>query len=231
MAARRTLLVWGLTLGSCFLGLTGCSAVRCQWRNPALAAVGTHPPPFVLPKRLAIAGWAPVESASSGTAGAGDNMVAAVLSQVAADFVKLRRNYLVYTTPVLKQHWAEACSGKVDGVLVVRALHVTARADAAVDLDLSAELMRCQDGALAWRVEGSGVRAAQDTALKQLTESYAEALGEPSRPYVAPAFGLLQALFSGLPDVQLTDDEVGEKIELGQATMPAPALAQATSFR
>lgn len=219
----RALRVIGLI--TVVIPVAACSAVRCQWRDPALGADAEHA--ARMPKRLAIVGWASpsLGGAQKEPLDAQTSHVGDVLARVAADFIKLRRNYLVYDTSVVQRSFAEACRGKIEGVLMVRALNVQGPKDDSVHLDLSVEMYACRDGALVWRVEGAANSASHVSDLAQLTESYAATLGEPSRPFVAPAFSLLQNLFGALPDVDLNDEEVGEKIELGMVEIPKAMLA------
>lgn len=219
-------------LGFIWLALhtAACSAVRYQWRDASY--LPGAPQPCVLPKRLAIVGWssAALGGAQVEPADAHRPRLAELLARVAGDFIKLRRNYLVYETSVVKKSFAEGCRGKVQGVLMVRALNGRSREDGRVDLDLSVEMYACSDGALVWRVEGASQSPSRLADLAQLTDSYADELGEPSRAFVAPSFSLLQDLFGTLPDVALTDDEIGEKIELGMNRSEQTVLARAPGF-
>lgn len=193
--------------------LSACSAVRCQFRSAALAAGQ----PAVLPKRLAVVGWSSPQwgGAHTDVLDLKAPHLNEVLARVAADFIKLRRNYLVYDTSVVQKSFAEACRDKVQGVLLLRALDVRLVQDDKMHLALSGEMYDCADGALLWRVEGAADSASHLAELSELTDSYAGTLGEGSRKFVAPSFILLQDLFGALPDVALSDAEVEEKIELG----------------
>ena len=55
-----------------------------------------------------------------------------------------------------------------------------------------------------------------DPKLAQVTEEYVTELSAEVRPYVAVAFNLLRPLLDTLPDPVLTDDDISEKIELGE---------------
>lgn len=207
------------------VGASSCSAVRCQWRHPNLQSTAVSAQP-ILPKRLAIVGWPPPTSADA-PAEPGESQnprVGEVLARVAADFIKLRRNYLVYDTSAVQKSFVEGCRGKVEGVLMVRALQVSRPGPDKVAMVLSVDMHRCRDGALVWRVEGAAEAPSHASELAELTDSYASALGEPARPFVAPAFTLLQDLFDGLPDVSLSDEEIEEKIELGMGPTPAERM-------
>jgi probable lipoprotein (TIGR04455 family) len=194
-----------------------CSSVTAVYQQPGYSAQG--PAPI---KRIVVAGWGPTDAAPGEAAGLGE-----VLAHVAADLIKLRKNYLVYDTRVLKQHWAEGCADKVEGVLLVRPLEAVP-AGGQVRMRLAMELLRCSDGALAWRAEAADRSAEKDADLAQLTATYVQQVGEAATRYAAPAFVVLQALVRELPDPTLTDDDVTEKIELGGAgpSEVIPPLAQ-----
>ncbi len=154
-------------------------------------------------KRIAVAGWAPASHAD----------VAPLAAQVAADFVKLRKNYLVHPPVAEKRDFAEACAG-VEGVLEVRVLELATTGDE-VTARVEASLFRCGDGALLWRTEGGLAASSRDVSLEKLAEAYRTRAGESAARFAAPLFAILQQLLGPLPDPVLTDDEVTEKIELG----------------
>jgi probable lipoprotein (TIGR04455 family) len=159
-------------------------------------------------KRIAVAAWAP-----SDTQGVAD-----VVSQVASDLIKLRKNYLVHATQPIKRSWAELCADKLDGVFVARVMESEPRGDK-LFLDLTAELYRCSDGALVWRAEGQAAPSSADANLAKLTANYVKSAGTSASAFAAPAFVLLQQLIDSLPDPTLNDADVEEKIELS-ATVP-----------
>ncbi|HET6343741.1 MAG TPA: MXAN_6521/LA_1396 family lipoprotein [Myxococcota bacterium] len=194
-----------------------CSSVTAVYQQPGYSAQGPQPI-----KRIVVAGWGPASTGSEGAAGLGD-----VLAHVAADLIKLRKNYLVYDSRLIKQHWAEGCTDKVEGVLLVRPLEATPAAGQ-LRIHLAMELLRCSDGALTWRAEACDKSAEADADLAQLTATYVQQVGEAATRYAAPAFVVLQALVRELPDPSLTEEDINEKIELGgaDASEMIPPLAQ-----
>lgn len=181
----------------------GCSSVRHTYRQ---AGYDVHGEGAV--KRVAVVGWAPQAEADLGP----------VLAHVAADLVKLRKNYLVTgASSGYAGRWSMACDANVQGVALVRALEVERVSGGKVRLALSLELLRCSDGALLFRNEAEGTRAFDDAHLRGLTQNYTALLGEDAKHFAAPSFGLLQPMVGQLPDPLLSEAEVEEKIELGAA--------------
>ncbi|MCR9145399.1 MAG: MXAN_6521/LA_1396 family lipoprotein [bacterium] len=101
------------------------------------------------------------------------------------------------------------------GVLLSRfeRLDLNAAADA-VDLQVEARLIDCETGLLVWRALGANTYAAQDPDLEQTIRGYANRYGESTRPYVAGAFLLARKLFDSMPDPDLNEDDIIEKIEI-----------------
>ena len=187
----------------------GCSHVASVYQTNGMGAAV---------KRVRVVAWAPADHSG----------LAPVLSAVATDYLKLRKNYLVQADePVnggaaaapatLDRLWSAACTDPAEGVVFVRALDsvLSARAPRAAALRLSAELYRCRDGALLYRSEGALKRSELDGALQQTRLHYAAELGEDKAAYVPCAFSLLQELLTPLFDPSLTEEELEEKIELG----------------
>lgn len=176
----------------------GCSAVSSTYTAMRYNVMANN-----AVKRITVASWAPSNEAKLGE----------VMAQVGSDLVKLRKNYLVYNATVFDLDWASRCEDK-QGVLVFRALNVANSLDE-LDLTIEAELWRCADGALLWRATAEESAEIHNDDLAQMTQSYAVTLGEAAVPYIAPVFTLLQDLMASLPNPQLNDAEVEEKLELG----------------
>ena len=188
-----------------------CSQVRHTYR-----AQGYDPLSRGAIKRLAVVGWAPTEAAGAGP----------VAAQVAADLIKLRKNYLVTQASAgYAGRWSMACTNGVQGVVMVRVLRASEPKPGHVALNLAVSLLRCSDGALLYRSEVGGQSKSGEASLAQLVTSYEAAFGAEARTYAAPSFTLLQQVVAQLPDPVLDDKEVEEKIELGRAPRLAPAHA------
>jgi probable lipoprotein (TIGR04455 family) len=154
-------------------------------------------------KRIAVAGWAPSEYTD----------LAPLAAQVATDFVKLRKNYVVFDPVVIKRDFGEAC-GSVEGVLEVRVLDVEVDGEE-VTARLQTDLYRCADGALLWRSAGELEAESDDQDLRQLAAAYTAKAGAAAKQFAAPLFAVLQDLLAPLPDPVLNDEEIAEKIERG----------------
>ncbi len=152
-------------------------------------------------KRITVAAWAT------------DPKLAELAAAIGTDFVKLRKDYLVYPPVVLGRDIGEACAER-DGVLVIRVL-AAHEADDEASARLSAELYRCSNGQLVWRAEGADEEEMDDEDLTHLTEVYVRNMGPLARRYAAVLFVLTQELMQSLPNPTLNDDEVLERIELG----------------
>ena len=187
----------GITIACLF---AGCSHVSRQY---LLRGYDVHAPSTV--KRIAVEAWADEQQAPG---------LAKVLAEVATDYVKLRKNYLVHPHDARASSWDTLCVEGLEGVLWVRLLEVeTTPPDVA--LHVSAELYACKTGALVWRIEGNRKQPSQNADLAQLVQNYANTAGQAAQVYAAPAFVLLQEMLSPLPDPVLDDHDIEEKIELG----------------
>jgi len=84
-----------------------------------------------------------------------------------------------------------------------------------VEAEIDAQLIRCSDGGVVWEAKGGNSWESVDPLLKETTAEYVSRFGPEVGPYVAPTFRLLKALLDTLPNVDLSDEETAEKIELG----------------
>jgi probable lipoprotein (TIGR04455 family) len=182
-----------------FMSAAACSNVGHIYAAPGYKA---QDPSAV--KHITVAAWAPSTHAGA----------APVIARVAADFVKLRKNYIVPESMALTRGWSDGCKDGRDGVLTIRVLQDDIE-KSDVTLHLAAELYRCTDGALLWRAEGNDDAHSDDANLKEMVANYAQEFGADAAQFAAPAFVVLQDVLNALPDVVLTDAEVEEKIEQG----------------
>jgi len=150
--------------------------------------------------------------------------VRALLSLMARRYVNQKRNFLVKanvtgepnTTSKEGIHVFAAQAVCVEGLEGVLWLDPKLRpSGGGVEADIDAQLVRCSDGAVLWEAKGGGSWASVDPLLQQTTAEYVSKFGQEVAPYVAPCFRLLKALLDTLPNVDLNDEETGEKIELG----------------
>ncbi len=185
---------------------THCSAVQGRYVQPGYPPVGGDRGEQAVVKRISVAAWADAK----------DTGLADVLTAVGGDLIKLRKNYLVYPPMAIKQSWAEGCQAHVTGVILIRVLGLEVN-DQEVAMRLAMELYRCDGGALLWRAETAGRRRSSDEHLNALTSSYTSTLGTSAALYAAPAFSLLQDLVAALPEPELDEADILEKIELGRS--------------
>ncbi|MBI5508813.1 MAG: MXAN_6521/LA_1396 family lipoprotein [Deltaproteobacteria bacterium] len=164
------------------------------------------------PKSVAIRVWAPADLPRA----------ADMLAKELQDVVRLRRNYLVYSSAPIGASYADACTvpavdaappKALGGVLLLRVLHAEPEADE-IAMTLALELYHCADGALLWRAEAGDTVTPADPDLRELSRAYSQEFGELADRYAAPAFVLIKALVEALPNPVLTDDEIALKIEL-----------------
>jgi probable lipoprotein (TIGR04455 family) len=163
-------------------------------------------------KRVVVAGWAPEPG------------VAELAARIATDMVRLHKNYLAYDPAVLAPDYGASCTNR-QGVLVMRVLDLVSDGGEVL-AHAAAELYRCKDGRLLWRSEGTMSTDSDDEDLQQLVYVYKQQLGPAAQHYAAPLFALFKELLADLPNPELSEDEVLEKIELGARPHPGDLLAR-----
>jgi probable lipoprotein (TIGR04455 family) len=91
------------------------------------------------------------------------------------------------------------------------------RADAAeehVDLEITGELRRCSDKSVVWSATAHASGKSRNRSLKNLVQNYVEKHGNQAEVYAAPAFKVIEAIVEAMPNPELTEDELMEKIDL-----------------
>ncbi|MHB8877053.1 MAG: MXAN_6521/LA_1396 family lipoprotein [Myxococcaceae bacterium] len=192
----------GLAVLAAALAAPGCSAVKMHRVRPDYEQVDK-----TRTKRLVVV-TQPLPD--------GQEKVGQLFSLVARRYVNQKRNFIV------KKDLAQAgafqpaalCGEGLEGVLWLQP--TLKRAGEGVEASVRAMLLRCSDGQEVWAADAGGSFASTDELLKQVTADYAAELGAEVTAYVAPAFNLLRPTLDTLPDPVLTDDDVTEKIELGE---------------
>jgi len=138
--------------------------------------------------------------------------LAGLVSAMTRDLIKTNRNYLIYGTLSTEREVAEACKTR-DGVLKMW----VDRADAVgehIDLEITGELRRCSDNAVVWSATARNSGKSRNRSLKNLVQSYAEEYGNQAEVYAAPAFNIIEDIVEAMPNPELTEDELMEKIDL-----------------
>jgi probable lipoprotein (TIGR04455 family) len=134
------------------------------------------------------------------------------------DLIKANRNYLVLGTAATEGEVAEACK-TLDGVLKMS----VNRADAAggrIDIEITGELRRCSDKSVVWNATGRASGKSRSRSLKNLVQNYVEKYGDLAEVYAAPAYNILQDIVETMPNPELTEDELMEKIDLEISRAP-----------
>jgi probable lipoprotein (TIGR04455 family) len=83
-----------------------------------------------------------------------------------------------------------------------------------LSVDMTADLQRCDSGALVWKVEIDDTNEQKNADLKELANVYRREFGAVADALAAPFFVVLKQAFDSLPSPVLTDEETMEKIEL-----------------
>ena len=138
--------------------------------------------------------------------------LAGLISAMTRDLVRTNRSYLVYGTLSTEAEVAEACKTR-DGVLKMR----VGRADAVgehVDLEITGELRRCSDNSAVWSATARASGKSRNRSLKNLVQNYVEEYGNQAEIYAAPAFNIIEDIVEVMPNPELTEDELMEKIDL-----------------
>ena len=142
--------------------------------------------------------------------------LAALISDMTRDLIRTNRNYLVYGTVSTEREVAEACKTR-DGALKMS----VDRADAVgnhVDLEITGELGRCSDKSVVWNATARASGKSRNRSLKNLVQNYVEKHGNLAEVYAAPAFKIIEDMVETMPNPELTEDELMEKINLEIST-------------
>jgi probable lipoprotein (TIGR04455 family) len=138
--------------------------------------------------------------------------LAGLISAMTGDLIRTNRNYLVYGTVSTEREVAEACKTR-DGVLKMS----VDRADAVgehIDLEITGELRRCSDKSIVWSATARASGKSRNRSLKNLIRNYAEKHGNQAEVYAAPAFNIIEDIVETMPNPELTEVELTEKIDL-----------------
>jgi probable lipoprotein (TIGR04455 family) len=150
---------------------------------------------------------------------AGKQPVGELWSLIARQYVNQNRDFLV------KQHLTQPepataaslqvlCTEGIEGVLLLDP-QVKPTQDG-MDAAVRARLMRCADSEDVWSAEATGTWDSRDEKFRERAAQYVQQLGPEVEPYVVPTYKLLQATLDTLPNPKLNDQDIDEKIELGE---------------
>jgi probable lipoprotein (TIGR04455 family) len=138
--------------------------------------------------------------------------LAELISAMTRDLIRTNRNYLVYGTLSTEREVAEACKIR-DGVFKMS----VDRADSAgehIHLEITGELRRCSDNSVIWSATARASGKSRNRSLKNLVQNYVEEHGKQVEVYAAPAFNVIKDIVEAMPNPELTEDELMEKIDL-----------------
>jgi probable lipoprotein (TIGR04455 family) len=144
--------------------------------------------------------------------------LAGLIGAMTRDLIRTNRNYLVYGTVSTEREVAEACKTR-DGVLKMS----LGRADAVgeyIDLEITGELRRCSDKSVVWSATARASGKSRNRSLKNLVQNYVEEHGNLAEVYAAPAFKIIEDIVEAMPNPELTEDELMEKIDLEISMAP-----------
>ena len=138
--------------------------------------------------------------------------LAGLISAMTRDLIKTNRNYLVDGTLSTEREVTEACKTR-DGVLKMW----VDRADAAgerIHVEITGELRRCSDNSVVWSATARASGKSRNRSLKNLIQNYVEEHGKQVEVYAAPTFNVIEDIVEAMPNPELTEDELMEKIDL-----------------
>ena len=145
-----------------------------------------------------------------------------LVSAMTRDLIRTNRNYLVYGILSTEQEVAEACK-TCDGILKMS----VGRADAVgeyIDLEITGELRRCSDKSVVWSATARASGKSRNRSLENLVQNYIEKHGNQAEIYAAPAFNVIDDLVEAMPNPDLTEDELMEKIEIEISMAPGKEM-------
>jgi probable lipoprotein (TIGR04455 family) len=144
--------------------------------------------------------------------------LAGLVGAMTRDLIKTNKNYLVYGTASTEREVGEACK-TLDGVLRMS----VSRADAAggrIDLEITGELRRCSDKSAVWNATARASGKSRSRSLENLVQNYVKKYGDLAEVYAAPTYNILQDIVETMPNPELTEDELMEKIDLEISIVP-----------
>lgn len=138
--------------------------------------------------------------------------IAELVSNIASDIIKSQKNYIVHGFRKMDSKWLDECKN-IEGVIVFSIKDIKTF-EKSVFLDITGKLFGCKSGELFWSSNGADEHPYKNSKLKHLTESYRDKYKETADKFAAPLFSILQDMIDTMPNPELTDDEIMEKIEM-----------------
>lgn len=199
MMTKRLALMLGLAV------LTACATVKNSFTRPDYEQVDKE-----RVKRLVVV----TQPLPDGKQALGE-----LWSLIARQYVNQNRDFLVkqnltQAEPATPASLKALCIEGIEGVLLLDPQVKLNKDD--VDVAVRARLMRCADSEDVWSAEAAGSWGSRDEKFRERAAQYVQQLGPEVEPYVVPSYKLLQATLDTLPNPKLNDQDVDEKIELGE---------------
>lgn len=149
----------------------------------------------------------------------GKQSVGDLWSLLARRYVNQKREFLARSQVALAgapqdPTFKALCVDGAEGILWLQP--TLERKGKGVETSVKAQLLRCTDGQEIWGTEAAGSWDSEDKKFLELKAQYVEELGAEVGPYVAPSFQVLKAALDTLPNPTLTEEDISEKIELGE---------------
>jgi probable lipoprotein (TIGR04455 family) len=199
MMTKRLALMLGLAV------LTACATVKNSFTRPDYEQVDKQ-----RVKRLVVV-TRPLPD--------GKQPVGELWSLIARQYVNQNRDFLVkqnltQAEPATPDSLQALCTEGIEGVLLLDPQMKLNKED--VDVAVRARLMRCAGSEDIWSAEAAGNWGSRDEKFRERAAQYVQQFGPEVEPYVVPTYKLLQATLDTLPNPKLNDQDIDEKIELGE---------------
>lgn len=146
----------------------------------------------------------------------GNEKVGAMFARVARRYVHMKRNFLVKADaarPAAQERTAD-CGEGIDGILWLEP-KVKSLGDG-IEANVKAQLLRCADGKDVWAAEAGGSFKSYDEGLKEVAANYGRENGAEVERYVPAAMNVLRPMLDTLPQPELTEADVEEKMTLDE---------------
>jgi probable lipoprotein (TIGR04455 family) len=141
-----------------------------------------------------------------------DRGLAGLISAMTRDLIRTNRNYLIYGIVSTEEEVVEACETR-DGVLKMSAGRANAVGER-IHLEITGELRRCSDKSVVWNATARASGKSRNRSLKNLVQNYVEEHGKQVEVYAAHAFNVIEDIVESMPNPELTEDELMEKIDI-----------------
>ncbi|HPS57594.1 MAG TPA: MXAN_6521/LA_1396 family lipoprotein [Spirochaetota bacterium] len=177
--------------------VTACSTVSSSYISD-----GYNDDPLKMIKHVSILVYVPDDK----------NNVAPLVSDIAADMIKLKTNYFVNNVKIVTGDWKRDVKGS-EGAIFFTVTNCDVAGNR-IKLQMKSELFRSSDWKLLWSASGSAGKKSDDSSLKELTSVYAEKHPVTANLFAAPLFIIIQDFVDVMPDPELTDEEIDQRIKL-----------------